>query len=303
MNSLKALLVLPVAALASSLHAQLAVEDFGGYSVGNNLTTPLGGGSGWTGGWTSAASGGTLSASGVVSNGSPLSTGSGQYIDVDLSSTTGGASLGIGRQLSGGAPTTSYTVSFQWRADSLAGFTAANDRFEFFSANTAGTVHSASVAPTPTANNSPYLMGVFGANRGSATALNFGVYDPVAVGDGFNTAQYFNLGSVATGGNGTTLAVVAGTTYSFSISVDVDSLTWDVSVTDGTTTASSVGLTWWGSATQPFVAFGGRGDVASEVRSFSFDNVQVSAIPEPAGAALLMAPAAVGPVLLRRRRR
>ncbi len=301
MNSIKALLILPVAAVAS-LQAQVALEDFGSYAVNNNLSTPLSGGSGWTGNWTTAASGGTLSASGVVANISPLGAGTGQYLDVDLSSSTAGASLGIGRQLSTGAPAGSYTVSFQWRADVVgAGFSAANDRFEFFSANSAATVHSASTSPTATLN-SPYLMGVFGANRGSSTARTFAVYNPVNPGDGFDANRYFNLGSVATGGDGTTMSLAAGATYSFSISVDADSQTWSVSVSDGTITATSVGLNWWGTQTQPFVAFGARGDAANEVRSFSFDNVQATAVPEPASAALLMALGVAAPALLRRRR-
>lgn len=303
MHSLKALLVIPVAAIASTLHAQIAVENFGGYSAGNNLTTPLNAGSGWNGAWTSAANNGTLSATGSVSNGSPLSAGSGQYLSVGLSSSAAGASMGVGRELAGGALATSYTISFQWRADSLAGFSTTNDRFEFFSANTAGTVHSASVATTPTANNSPYLMGAFGAARGSATALNFGVYNPANVGDAFDTNRYFNLGSVATGGDGTTMALVAGTTYNVSISVDVDTQTWAVSVDNGLVTASSTGLKWWGSATQPFVAFGARGDAANEIRSFSVDNISVSAVPEPASAGLLMGMVALSAFALRRRRR
>lgn len=302
MNSLKALLFVPVAALASSLSAQVALENFGSYSLGNNLTTPLGGGSGWSGNWTAAASAGTLSASGVVSNASPFGD-AGQYLDVDLSSTTAGASLGIGRQLASGAPAGSYTVSFQWRADVVgAGFSAGNDRFEFFSANSAATVHSASTSPTATLN-SPYLMGVFGTNRGSSTALNFAVYNPVTPGDAFDANRHFNLGSVATGGAGTTMNLAAGTTYSFSISVDTLSQTWAVSVSNGVGAVSSSGLKWWGTQTQPFVAFGARGDAANEVRSFSVDNVQVAAVPEPAGAALLMASGVAAPVMMRRRRR
>ena len=78
MNPVDALLVIPVAALVCSLHAQIAVENFGGYSVGNNLATPLNGGSGWTGNWTTAANNGTRTATGSVSNGYPLGAGSGQ---------------------------------------------------------------------------------------------------------------------------------------------------------------------------------------------------------------------------------
>ena len=306
MKSIEAFFLLSLAA-AASLQAQTALENFESYQVNDTLSTPLGGGTGWNGNWATATTAGTLSSSGVVLNTSPLAPGAGLRLDVDLSSSTAGASLGIGRQLSAsvqsGVQTGTYTVSFQWRADAVgAGFSTTNDRFEFFSANSTGTVHSASAGGATAAQTSPYLMGVFGANRGSSTALNFAVYNPPTQGgnSSFIETNYFNLGSVATGGDGTTLGLSAGTTYDFSITVHPASLTWDVSVSNGVTTASSTGLHWWGTSTQPFVAFGARGSAANEVRSFSFDNVAV--VPEPASSALLLALGCAMPVLLRRRR-
>jgi hypothetical protein len=294
--------LLPVA-VAASLQAQTASEDFESYSVGNDLSTPLGGGTGWNGSWVTATGGGTLTPSGVIANSSPLAVGADQYISVSLANAAGGNPMGIGRELTT-VPTGTYMVSFLWRADAVgAGFNTSNDRFEFFSADSAADVHSASIGGADAAHTSPYLFGIFGANRGSATALDFAVYDPPSQGGNaaFNANYYYNLGSVATGGDGTTLSVTAGVTYDVAITVDQINQTWGLSVSDGTTTAYSTGMGWWGSSTQPFVAFGSRGDQNNEARSFSFDNVQVAAVPEPGSIALLTLGCMVLPFLPRRR--
>lgn len=279
--------------------AATALENFESYSPGSTLSLPLNGGTGWNGAWVTA---GTTTASGVVSTTTPLN-GNNQYLDTDLANTAAGAAMGIGRGLQGGAPTGNFTVSFQWRPDSLTGWGgSANDRFEFYSSASAAAVNSAGTGGNTT--TSPYLMGVFGAARGanytasSAAGQLFGVYNAVNTNDAFSGDRYFELGSVATGGNGTTLAMVAGTTYSFTIEVLSDTQTWNVSVTDGVNTASSTGLKWWGTNTQPFIGFGARGSAGSETRSFSVDNVSV--VPEPSGLALF---SLGGVALLTRRRR
>jgi hypothetical protein len=286
-------------AMSAPAIAATSLENFESYSPGNTLTLPLNGGTGWNGAWVTAN---TTTASGVVSTTTPLN-GNNQYLDTDLTNTAAGAAMGLGRGLEGGAPTDDFTVSFQWRPDNLTGWGgSANDRFEFYSSASAATVNSAGTGGNAT--TSPYLLGVFGAARGanytatSAAGQLFGVYNPVNTNDAFSGDRYFELGSVATGGDGTTLAMVAGTTYSFTIEVLSDSQTWNLSVTDGVTTASSTGLKWWGTNTQPFVAFGARGSAANETRSFSIDNVSV--VPEPSGVALFTLG---GVALLTRRRR
>lgn len=292
-------------ALAASLQAQTASETFESYGVGNDLSTPLNGGTGWSGSWVTATGGGTLTPSGVVSDTTPLASGANQYLAVNLSNSSSGQPMGIGRQLST-LPTGLFTVSFLWRADDVgAGFNASNDRFEFFSADSAADVHSASVGGADAAHTSPYLFGVFGANRGNATALNFAVYNPPTQGgnSSFNANNYYDLGALAAGGDGTTLTLTAGVTYDVSITVHEANLTWDLSVSDGTTTAFSDGLNWWGTSTQPFVAFGSRADTADETRSFSFDNVEVALVPEPGSLALLTLGGMMVLPFLRRRRR
>lgn len=275
-----------ICAMIAPATAATTLENFESYSSGNTLATPLNGGTGWSGAWVTA---GTTTASGVVSATTPLDGGN-QYLDTDLTNTAAGAAMGLGRGLADGAPTGNFTVSFDWRPDSLTGWGgSANDRFEFYSSSSGATVNSAGLGGNTT--TSPYLLGVFGAARGanytasSAAGQLFGVYSAVNTNDGFSGDRYFVLGSVATGGNGTTLAMVAGTTYSFTIEVFSDTQTWNVAVTDGTTTASSTGLKWWGTTTQPFIGFGARGSAGSETRSFSVDNVSV--VPEPGSMALL----------------
>jgi len=289
-----------IVAMIASATAATALENFESYSPGTTLSLPLNGGTGWNGAWVTA---GTTTASGVVSSATPLNGGN-QYLDTDLSNTAAGAAMGIGRGLQDGAPTGNFTVSFEWRPDNLTGWGgSANDRFEFYSSSSGATVNSAGTGGNAT--TSPYLLGVFGAARGanytasSAAGQLFGVYSAVNTNDGFSGDRYFELGSVATGGNGTTLAMTAGTTYTFTIEVFSDTQTWNVAVTDGVTTASSTGLKWWGTNTQPFIGFGARGSAGGETRSFSVDNVSV--VPEPNSMALC----ALGSVsfLARRRRR
>lgn len=297
------LLLLPVAA-AASLQAQSALDTFESYGSGNNLSTPLNGGTGWNGSWVTANA---TTASGVVSSTSPLGSGDNQYLGVSLANSSAGQAVGLGRGLAGGAPTGDYTVSFLWRPDSLTGFGgSANDRFEFYSSSSAATVNSGGTGGNTT--TTPYLFGVFGGARGvnytsaSASALLFGVYASPTVGGAFVGDNYYNLGSVATGGNGTTLGLVAGTTYSITIDVFASSQTWNISVTDGSTTAYSTGLNWWGSNTQPFIGFGARGSAANEARTFSIDNLQVQSVPEPGSVALLALGGAILPFLRRRHR-
>ncbi len=247
------------------------LDDFDGYSVGDELTAPLSGGTGWDGEWVSANA---TAVTGVVQNADSLNAG-GQYLDVDLANASGGQAMGIGRQLADGAPQGDYTVSFLWRADTLGAFNSSNDRFEFYSSSSAGSVNGAGSGGN--AETSPYLMGVFGASRGANYPAGgiFGVYNPVNTGDGFSGDRYFFLGDETIGGDGTIIDLVEDTTYSVTIDVHVDSKTWDVSVSDGSSTASASGLKWWGSDTQPFIGFGARGDTENEVRSFSVDDVQV----------------------------
>lgn len=293
------LMLLPMV-VAASLQAQNASENFESYTVGDNLTTPLNGGTGWTGNWVTANA---TSASGIVSDSSPLATGANNYLAMDLANTSGGQAMGVGRELAGGAPTGDYAVSFLWRADDTSTFGgSSNDRFEFYSSSSAAGVNGAGLGGDTA--TSPYLMGIFGAGRGAnyTTGGYFAVYDASSVGAGFTGDDYYDLGSVATGGDGTTLQLVQGTTYSFTIDVHVATQKWDVSVTDGATTAYSTGLNWWGSNTQPFIGFGSRGDQANEARQFSFDNVLVQAVPEPGSIALLSLGGMILPILSRRRR-
>lgn len=298
MKTLKPFVFLLPMAAAVSLQAQNALDNYQSYNLNDNLSTPLTGGSGWNGSWVTANA---TTASGVVSDTSPLALGANQYLKLDLANSTGGQAMGIGRQLASGAPIGNYTVSFLWRVDTLGTFTTSNDRFEIYSSSSAATVNGAG----PGANNltSPYLMGVFGASRGVnyTTGGMFGVYASPTVNAAFAGDNYYNLGSVATGGNGTTLALVEGTTYSITIDVFSDTQKWNVSVSDGVTTAFSTGLNWWGSNTQPFIGFGARGDTGGETRSFSIDDIQVAAVPEP-GCVTLLALSGIGALILRRRR-
>ncbi len=294
--------------LVTFAHGQLVTEDFSSYSVANSLSTPLNGGTGWAGAW-STASQGTTTNTGVVANASPLASG-GNYLDATMDRQTGGHVTSLYRQV--GADSLAvrqgiHTISFNWRPDSLSAFDNSNDRFEFFNGfdTTAAGLFSANYNATlgNESRYSSYLVGVFGTSRGaSSSAAAFTGYDPdvAAVGEAFNAENYFNIGSGGTSNSGNSLIALAGTTYTLSITVDPLAKTYDVSVTDGTTTAFTNGFKFWGNPTQTqeYLVFGTRGNSNGEDRDFSIDNFQL--VPEPTGLVLMLG--ATVTLLLSRRR-
>jgi hypothetical protein len=310
------------AILVASVQAQTVIDDFSGYALGDNLSTPLNAGTGWADQWRTASNNGTSpTVSGVVASASPLNS-SGNYLDVSLSRGNAGNITTLYRQFSNSTlslRTGVHTISFFWRADSLTGFSAANDRFEFFNAHNTGTGGEDTSGLISSNNNdnngnalttwSTYLFGVFGVDRGAnnAGAGIFTAYNPAtaAIGEAFSGDRYFDVGLDPDGaGNGTgsggTMAVVAGTTYAISVTVDPSIDKWNLSISNGTTTVSSTGLNFWGnpSFTGNYVSFLTRGDGAGENREFSIDSFQM--VPEPSTVLALFG--GLGMLALRRRR-
>jgi|GEM_PF-2800325 len=294
-------------AAVSTLPAHAAFyEDFSSYTVANNLTTPLNGGQGWAGAWgTGAQNNSNPTMTGIVANSSPLMS-SGNYLDVSLARTNANDTASLYRRLAASSATVRsqvHTISFLWRADSLANFDNSNDRFEFFASDNAGTSGEDSSGLLGANNGdsnasnperwSTYLFGVFGADRGAnnSAALVFAAYNPTATGStAFSGDRYFDVGmdpdAAGPGsGSGGVMTVVAGTAYQIDLSIDPTVGKWDISISNGTNTVWSKGLNRWGSATTTgeYLVFATRGNSAGEAREFSLDTV----IPEPASLTLL----------------
>lgn len=304
---------------SSMASAALVLDSFTTYATGENLATPLQGGTGWAGAWSAASNNGTLTATAVVGNASPLGAG-GQYLDVSLANSGAGNINALYREMDASSLAVRqgrYTVSFQWRPDSFTSFSASNDRFEFIQGhnNTTGlwSANNNDSTGADLTQWSPYLLGVFGVDRGAnnSAAKVFTAYHPVtaAVGQTFAGDRYFDVGMDPDGagpgtGSGGTLLAVAGTAYAIGITVDPQAKKYDVTVSDGNTTVFSTGLNFWGNPSQggAFLSFVSRGDGANEVREFSIDQVSLeAAVPEPAGVALLSGLVALGWLGLRRR--
>lgn len=298
--------------LACSLPGAI-VEDFTSYHPGESLSLPLAGGSGWAAAWSTANTG---THSGTIANTSPMN-GGGNYLDVSLGRTSNGGITSLWRDT--GASSLSmrqgvHTYTFDWRADSLANFSDGNDRFEFFNGHNTGTSGN-DTSGLVSANNgdgdvnntsawSSILMGVFGTSRGAnSTATAFTVYDPdvAAIGEPFDGADYFDIGKGGSSNSNNNLIVTAGTTYSISIVVHPALKLWDVSVTDGTTTAFTNGIKFWGNpdASGQYLVFATRGNSSGEAREFSIDNVTL--VPEPAEVVWGLGLVIAGLVVLRRR--
>ncbi len=271
------------------------VEDFTNYNPGDTLSLPLEGGSGWAGPWATANSG-THTA--TVETTAPLNSG-GNYLDVSMGRSTAGGVTSLWRDT--GTSSLSirqdvHTYTFDWRVDNLSTFTASNDRFEFFNGHNTGT-GGEDAAGLVQANNgdsnlsnlgawSSILMGVFATSRGTnSTAKAFTCYDPstAAVGESFSGNRYFDIGKGGTSNSNNSIIVQEGVTYSIAIVVNPLLKTWDVSVTDGNTTAYTNGIKFWGnpSFSGQYLVFATRGDTAGETREFSIDNITL--VPEPAG--------------------
>lgn len=280
--------------LATTSSAAVILENFN-YTNGDTLATPLNGGTGWTNSWTAVNA-----ATGTVNNSSPLKSG-GTYLTYQ---GTGGQTRSVYRVMDGTAVDFSGThqISFTWRADNLTNFSNSSDRFEFYNATAAAPTGFDSTDGT---NTSSYLFGLFGADRGSSTTGEFAVYNPSRSGsddgDNFNESSYGNLGVVGDASSGSALSVVAGTTYEVVIDLRPDEKKWDLWISDGTNTAWSTGLNFWGDGTtQEQLAFGTRGNNGSDTRTASLDSISV--VPEPAATQLLLGLAALGGLMLLRRK-
>ena len=88
---------------------------------------------------------------------------------------------------------------------------------------------------------------------------------------------------------GSGIDLVSDKVYDFSITINPETKTWDVTVTDGETTFTATDLGWRTSlnAVGGVLNFGAQTATIGDVRTMSIDNVRISQVPEPSVMALL----------------
>ena len=243
------------------------------------------------GGWTTAW-GNQGSVSGVTTTvidgtvGTPLNSG-GDYLGLNMVGPGGTGTVGrsYGDFDAVDTATDSYKISWDFRAEvdiMAAGVGGGEDRFHF-----AGD----SSFVTGSAPSNSWLIGM---TESQIYAGNWYFID------NNGSTAWTEANAVNTG-----MAVVAGTVYSFDITVNPTTGTYDASVTNGTITFSDTDLTFRNGLTGAFdtASFGmamGGDDLGTSANEMSIDSLHISAIPEPSSLLLL---SFTGLMLIFRRRR
>ncbi len=290
------LVSLALASFSTGASAQTIVANFTGGNGNTSVDQYVGiAGDGWSNAWASATSAsggttGTAALSATVVNTSPLHSG-GNYLSLNMTASGDRTqyNAAVYRNYTNyGSVSVSqpYSITFDIRADSLVGFSAAGDFVGFFGG-------------TGTSNfttNSTWCIRALGGVTSGKPSFTWLAYDGGRDGGSYAAANLVVIG----GGEG--LAFSIDTIYSFTIDVDPATGSYDVSVTDGLTTVASSNLgfrsaeAFWAGTR---IGFGGQVNSASDSMSLSIDNIAI--IPEPSTAALLLGASLAG-FLFRRRK-
>lgn len=222
-------------------------------------------GGGWSNAWQTSASSSTLTTS-VKTYGSagysPLSS-RGNHLDLNTMQSGGGTSNpAVGRQYTsfGGVTLTAlHVIRFDLRIDTLGTFTNGNDRITI--------VDNTAIATGGTAN-STWEIRAYGASTGTAVAGKWSFYNGIRNSEGaVNNTRWVS----------STMNVVAGTTYSFTITTNPVTGSWDVAITasDGQAAVGSTNLGYRTSATtaRSFLSFSVRTNANNETRDVSIDSL------------------------------
>lgn len=213
-------------------------------------------GNGWDRAWLNP---GGLAA--TVTNASPVAA-SGNYLSVTSNRTSASA---FGRDFTGNDPayvdiTQTTIYKFDLRIDELgADWNNANDQLTIHATNTVGSNYNSDA-------NSTFMIRAYGAASGAAVANQWAC----SIGNGSGGFTSW----VDTG-----MALVEGTTYSFTITSDPIAKTYSVSIFDGSTTATVSGNSWRSANASDHLAFSQQMNVAGDSITYSLDNIVISNPP------------------------
>jgi hypothetical protein len=279
------LALLTLFASATAATAQTVVANFtGGTGTASSDQYTGVAGNGWVGPWSFGGTAGFA----AVANTTPLATGGGNYLAYSSVSGGSGSDIALNRQWSStNVPdTAAYRVSFSVRLDNIGNWDAAGDYFTVSASN--------AVANSPSGSSS-FIIRAYGATTGTATAGKWAFYNGGKNSAAFNASLF----------QSSTMSVVAGTTYQFTVDVNPLTGTYAATIDDGTSSVSATAL-GFRSATftsRNVLNFDSAKSVATDTFGYSIDTVSIAAIPEPSTYAVLVGFGAIGLTALRRRRR
>lgn len=198
----------------------------------------------------------------VITSASPVN-GGGNYLMFSQTST--GDSY-LRRSYSGRLATTNdETIRCLVRADSLAGFTSINDYLTVTDGpNTAG----------GSSSGSSFIIRAYGASPGGTMpAKKWALYNGGKNAGSYNAANWVDSG----------MAIATGKTYAFTIVLHPVSLTYDVTISDGTTSVTNTNLGFRdnGFSIPNTLIFNARIGNATNILTASIDTITVSPKPVP----------------------
>jgi hypothetical protein len=298
---------LAAAFVASSASGQVLVsEDFNSYTDGSNIAG-ANAGTGWSGAW------------GVVGTGATATVQSGALV---VDQTTAGGTYSVGRPFTGSNFTTPFTVSFTLTLNNIdsilnGGFAGANDTnagdyVQVFERNIGSTQSDFGADGSFLIRGGRLNANGNSITNGTATNSFQNAYDASAPLNWyvFNYTPLFANGFTDADVVDTGIALAAGTTYSFSISV-IGGGRFTLSISDGVNTfAPSTEFGFRSAATglEPtFVhrlhyGYSDRGSIANTTTDLVMTVDNVNVVPEPSAILGLIGGAAVLGTLRRRRK-
>lgn len=260
-----ALIALATMAMCVRVNADVLTLDFAGGNGTTSVDQYTGiAGSGWKTAWTNAAGTSISSYSGTVTNATPLYVGGDNYLSLNFSVT--------------GTNTTNQWIRTSRQVDSTAINLSSAVTYKF------------TLRPDSTVSGSNEYFTIFSATAATNFTGGTDTWKISADGGGWNVYD----GTTAIGMGKIGALNLSGTDYQFTIFSDPTTQNWTVTInnlTNGTSTTSGT-LAWRSKGTSTtedsFINIvSGSGSTSAAMFGYSLDNLSV--IPEPVTAALVMA--------------